>query len=500
VYQPILKLEETNAACRIQLTKTLSTIHKVRVVAGKGEVTEDGCRGFAFFLAFEPWETCLKHPPGSARFFDAAEKTGLLLPQEAEQLSKTLIRHGAEMARVYSGVFSPFFSDPRVRTILTSVDDLNHLSESGLAIGGSWADRLHETCPFPLYPNNHLGVKSFRRITMEGELEFYAQSPWLAWVEALDLICGGPWAGFRPDSIMKMVTALEQRVVRHKSAPVEIADEILGHKVVLPMFSRGLQGVVFGIFTDVPKAELEPILTLLLQFGETVSDAYADFRWHSFLSAMKGDLDEETLAREVINVVSPIARIIVSRGDRQAGFKIGSESNYWAGYQPLSKKELLSVDYQNGFTIVGPDQAEIYIEPITNIPNLNPEFTRVRLENHLNQALASILAPPDGLALAFADVRELREDFEAYTKEDNASLAKLRQFYVVQKIEKYWHRSIVRVTNSELKGFLEEQLGREVKNGYQVTSFAGDFEKIFSGKITATKTRSALSLSWNKGS
>jgi hypothetical protein len=68
----------------------------------------------------------------------------------------------------------------------------------------------------------------------------------------------------------------------------------------------------------------------------------------------------------------------------------------------------------------------------------------------------------------------------------------------MQKIEKHWHSATVKITNSELKSFLEKQLGRGIKNGYQVTSFASEFEKIFAGKVTATKTRSALSLSWSK--
>lgn len=173
MYAPLAELEEINANCRIQLTKTLSTIHNVRVIGGKGEATNDQCRGIVLFLAFDPWETCVRCPPGSARLFDVAEKSGLLTSSEAIHLSKTLIRHGADMARVYNGVFSPFFSEPRVRTILNNIQDLDHLAESGLAISTSWADRFFETCPFPLYPDRQLEVQSFRRITMEGEIEFY---------------------------------------------------------------------------------------------------------------------------------------------------------------------------------------------------------------------------------------------------------------------------------------------------------------------------------------
>jgi hypothetical protein len=106
------------------------------------------------------------------------------------------------------------------------------------------------------------------------------------------------------------------------------------------MFSRGLQGVVFGLFTDVPKDQMQPILTLLLQFGETLSDIYSDLRWKAFVDVLEGDLDEGELAREIINVVSPIQKIIVSRNGRRAGYKIGTESVYWSGYVPISPQQL----------------------------------------------------------------------------------------------------------------------------------------------------------------
>ena len=58
-----------------------------------------------------------------------------------------------------------------------------------------------------------------------------------------------------------------------------------------------------GIVTNVPKAEREPILTSLLQFGELRSDIYADLPWKHFIDALDGDLDESALAREIVNVV-----------------------------------------------------------------------------------------------------------------------------------------------------------------------------------------------------
>ena len=292
-----------------------------------------------------------------------------------------------------------------------------------------------------------------------------------------------------------MVKALGERIAGVPPELIDIEDAVLGQKVILPMLSRGLQGVVSGIFTDVPKAQIEPILTSLLQFGESVSDVYADLRWKAFIEAIEQELDEEALAREVINVVSPIAKIVVSQHGRRAGYKIGTESNYWAGYERLVPKELTAARSECGFAVAGPYGAEIYIEPLTDVPNLNPEFMRIRIENFLNQTLGSVPAAQTANPLAFAEIRRLRLEFEEYAQDERVSIAKLRQLYVIQKIEKFWHKASVKISNSEMKGFLESR-GRDAKNGYQVTSFTSELEKIFSGKVAAAKTRNALSLTW----
>lgn len=402
------------------------------------------------------------------------------------------------MSRIYNGAFSDFFSESRVRTILSNADNLEHLSESALAVGASWTDYLYEVAPIPLQPSRHLEMQSFRPITLQGEIEFYSQTPWLAWVEALDLICLGPWGGLKSDVIVSIVHALEQKVMKLTTSSMNLEDQVLGRKVVLPMFSRGLQGVVVGIFVDVPKPQMEPILTSLVQFGETISDAYADLRWRAFSEALDGDLDEDTLAREIINVISPISRIIVSSNDRRAGYKIGYEDSYWSGYEPLSKVELGAERSKYGFSIAGPEGAEIYIEPLSDILYINPGFTRLRIENYLNKAFGSAATVANGEALPLREVRQLLAEFSAYSKEPSASLAKLRQYYVISKVEQHWQDGSVKITNNELRRYFET-LGRDAKNGYQVTSFAYEFEKIFADRVIATKTRNALSLSWNRG-
>ncbi len=44
---------------------------------------------------------------------------------------------------------------------------------------------------------------------------------------------------------------------------------------------------------------------------------------------------------------------------------------------------------------------------------------------------------------------------------------------------------------------MEAELGKEIKNGYQITSYAPEIERMFDHKIGIDKTRNALTLSWS---
>lgn len=469
------------------------------MLPGKGEVTEDGCRGIAFFMAFDPWNTALRCPSGSFGYFDLAERSGVIRPEQAAMLSRRLIRHASEMSGIYNGHFRYFFDGSQVKTILSHINDLDHLSESGLALGGAWADRLYQTCPFPVVPQKHLELYSFRPLAEGDSVEALSSTPWLAWVEAVDMVCLGAWMGFTAEQVLRIVDSAAQKAGEGQNAVLQVEQSLLGQKVVMPMFANGFQGVVLGFFHDVPKAEREPIITTLAQFGQTLADAYSVLRRRQLVSALDDELDDETLAREVVNAVSPVAKVIVHRDGRRYGFKLCYEHTYWAGYQPLKPDELAASVSPSGFTVTGPNDALITIEPLTDIPHFPADFMRMRLESCLSAVLGTSVTTKAGRTLPLSEVRECLAELGSYAKDEGISQAKLRQLYVAGKIEDHWSRSKVTVTNSEMKRFLEDELKREVKNGYQVTSFSLEIEKLFDNKVLVTKNRNAVSLSWNKG-
>jgi hypothetical protein len=499
VYDALAKLEELNTKCRIHLTKLLSTQHGIGLL-GEGEGNPGRIsRGGAYFAAYDPWDTCWRFPPGSFRFFDMAERTGLIPHHSAIALSKALLDHGAEIASDYQGCFSPVFDELRIKTILNEVDDLEHLSVSGLAVSGSWADRLYEACPIPVIPEKHLQSLTYVNVALPGEVEFYSETPWLAWIEALDLICIGPWLGLKPREIIQMITALRQTPAERDFASISNMRRTLGHKVAIPFFSNGLQGIVFGFFHSLDKSKRNSLYTTLVQFGQTLADAYSRLRMEQLASALDQEIGLEQLAKELIQVVSPVQAIVVSKGPNQIGYRLRHEHKYWAGYQPLTESEIGTKGSDLGFEVEGPEDISIYIEPLVNVPNFHHQFTHIRLETYLRQCFGVYSGVRGDTVLQRTFVEQLHAEFTAMAGENGASLAKRRQSFIVSRVKQHWDQGRAKITNVELKRFLEEALGKEIKSGYQVTSYAAEVSKIFDHRVGVAKTRNALTLSWHPG-
>lgn len=370
---------------------------------------------------------------------------------------------------------------------------------SGLAVGRDWVDRLYEMSPVPLIPEKHLESQSFRDIALAGEVEFYSQTPWLAWVEALDLICFGPWLGLQPQEIVQILGSLRELAAGYKAPSIHVGNRILGQKIIIPFFSNGLQGIVIGFFHRAPQEQTDLMYTTLVQFGQTIADAYARLRMQKLTEALNNDLDMEYLAREIIYVVSPVKKIVVSKNDAEVGYALSYEHNYWSGYHKLERLELRDRDVAMGFNVEGPDGVVIYIEPLTHVPNFHHQFTHIRVEACLRQCFGVSAPPKVSSTLEYGRVQQHYVELSTLAQEKGASMAKLRQFYIVSKMQMNWKSGRLRITNIELKRYLEGELGKEIKNGYQITSYAPEIARMFEHKVAVEKTRNALTLSWSTG-
>jgi hypothetical protein len=496
LYEPLVALADANLDARLELWDILAQ-NRVNVTTDRTSMGEDSLRGLAFFFAFDPWMTSLRCPPGSAGFFSAAKRNKLITEPEAVCLENALIEIGAQTAATYKGPFESFFKDRKVAQNLNA-RARRAMEQAGLPVPENWVDSLFEDCLFPLHPERHMSIQYFEPLKTAEEVEFYSKSSWLAWTEALDLVCLGPWAGLNPKSILDMVEAVGKAKGNVTAATIQ--NSFIGHKVTLPVTPRGLQGVVFGFFRDAP-LEREKIFQSLLQFGGALGDVYADLRWTAFVEALKsGNQSEADIAREVVNVVSPISKVIVQRGGHSAGYKIlEQDGGYWGGYQELTKSELVDTPSEMRFEVKGPEGLKIFIEPLAGLFSINPEFARIRLQHNLIRALAQATQPEKGEILTREDVEELFSRSQE-SKASALSVPKLRKHYVISAVRERWSEGSAKVTNGALKAFLESELGHEPPSGFQITSFISETEDIFSRKVKVSKESSnSIALSWNPG-
>ena len=477
------------------LTRLLFNRHRVRIGATAGDLEKSGAKGSAWFAAFDPWNTCWRPPPGSFSFFDLAERKGIISPDDARLLSNALLLHGESISKVYRGYFSYYFREPRIQFVLRHASEPEHLSDIGLSIASSAVDYLAEKCPWPFIPEQQLIIRGFRGVPATDDSQFYVRSPWLTWAMCLDMVSLGPLAGVSPAEILHVVDSMS-RFVRHEVAEISLSDRSLGQRITIPFFSGGLQGSVFGLFHDISDDQKDAIHTTLLEFGQTLADTYAEMRLSRLAALLGTQLGLEELAKEAVCAFSPVNKLVVETKQGRAGFKLCHEENYWAGYLPLSREEAQDRSAAAWFTIKASSAVDIHIEPLIDIPYLDPDFFQLRLESGFRR----IFAPRDGIAVADSlslhEVQQRLRELATYIDDGKPSFAKMRQYFVAQQVERDLQLCGTRITNVRLKGFLEEKTGARVKNGYQISSYQGEVERVFPNKLKVEKTRYGVSLSW----
>lgn len=495
MYKPLIALEAINDRCRSTLTKLLHTKHKVRLATAIGEEGKGTLKGGIWFAAFDPWNTCWRQPAGAFNCFDVAERTGLLSSNDAMRLSRSLLRKGADTAENYDGWFSAFFRESRVQFLFRHADDHEHLAATGLAIGSSFVDYLSERCPWPIIPEIHLAVQDYQDILVGRYSNFAMHSPWLSWIYFLDSVGFCPWLGWLPEEIEYFLEATGG--VTEKSQTLShLSQRSLGERIAIPIFSNGLQGFVHGFFCGIAEEQQDPIHTTLLQFGQTLADAYAELRLRRFAMMLSLQIPVEELAKEAVHAFSPVSRIIMETRQGQAGYGLCHEENYWSGYRQLGREEIRERSSSNWFTLKCSPSMAIHIEPLNDVPNLDPDFFRIRLESGFRRFLGPIDGVAAGDALTIHEVQRRVRELEAYMDDGRSSYAKMRQYFVAQQIERDLEAGETRVTNMRLKGFLEERTGKKARNGYQISSYISDVERVFPNKLKAEKTRYGVSISW----
>ena len=407
------------------------------------------------------------------------------------EISHVLLKKALQLKQGYRGHFSSFFEQPEVARFLNIKDD-----EQLLAIEntfGSCADVFYEAVPWPVHPDHHLvprtskNVISFDRNYPKTKIDELS--------DAIEFASWGPWIGIKFEDLFNIISP---QAPKKNSAGTGFT--ISGKRIMMPFFSHGLQGLVVGFFVGVDDAALETIRTELLQFGVTLADKWSILRSTRFWASVReyrGDISR--LAASLIYMISPVDYAIIEVDGRMAGYKLCTESGYWAGYKKLSSEDALSLK-QNESEIVLRNvlfpNSLVIIKTLPDSANIDSFFTRTRLEMILRNPLG-VNYTSKQKELTFDDVvdkiRSLQEKVEAGHK----SLSTLRQLYVLEKVAKHFSEGNATITNSELREYFTKELGEGAKGGYQISSHSGEIERLFEAGLAVERSRIGLNLSWS---
>jgi hypothetical protein len=447
-------------------------------------------RGTAQFTAFDPDYTCLRFPPLTVRFFQDAVKFNVLTNAEAQEISFQVAlccqKHGQE----YKGAFSTNLSSSIFGDFLTGA-----LTRNGFlyreSVYGWCVDAFAAQMPWPVIPDFHLRVTGYRpaRVSRQGILGG-GRGPFLRFVNAIDIAALGARGGLSVTSVMQALSWLNEPSMPADSSDVALEVSETSERLVLPFFSYGFQGAVFGTFTGLEASQKEPVFKALVQFGQSLSDAYASLRRNDCLQILKGDRDVASIASAFLKVVSPIEHLIVEKDGRFCSYSLEREDGYWAKYRELRGAPAAELSQQVEFQshcfkieqhFMG-DRFRLIIKPVEDSESLDPIFTWISLEARLSEALhvQSAAGTRDPLSLSMlTSMKEALESKSLHgpeaTSRSRGDIGRLKRLCIIELIIENFERGDIELTNHTLKSRLEKKLGSRAPiklNGYQIAGRA----------------------------
>jgi hypothetical protein len=455
------------------------------------------------FGAFDPRRTCLRYPRASFHYFSYAERSGLIGINDASNLSRNLIRCYSTISEQYKGHFSSYFCDPSLEPITYRKSNPAIAGEDLLLLGNPWVDLLFEACPWPVFPERHFRTRLGEEIDIQKSTQLYADAIWPAWAETLDTVCLGPWFGLTPEEILQIVNYLNAEPGEYrKKLPVQDGRRFDRIKISVPYLSQGFQGVlVAAIDRSFPKRDAA--ISAILQFGQTLADAYASLRASHFKKVVAGEFDAEKLAHEIVNLVSPVESVVVDHQGVRFGLELQREHNYLAGYarMPPNKAQLCNMA-ENAINIGALADRDIWVkvEPIRDVPDFDLRFASQRILSTITRFMTSVQTGSRGGGLSLREAKRVHESLQEEAGAGKASIARLRQLYIAEKICGSFGSGTARIMNHEVKSFLEKRLKRKLSTGYQVSSHPQQIERLYEGRVSVSTLKHGLTVTWSRRS
>jgi hypothetical protein len=483
------ELGELNSVCSPRLHKLFRQSHSLRL--WPDDASANGPRGTAVFAAFDPWDTCLRVVPHSFNYFRAAERQGLVNIRDSLAISRTLIDCCRHLQQRYHGHYSYFFDQPEIRPFMTGqLDDDSLLDAESVSGSGACADIFYASVPWPLRPRHHLVSRTQFQIAFKASR---AGEPFTAVNDAIDYASWGPWIGASVAEICKIISHLKAGV----PPPPSQAYVLPGRRMIIPFFSQGFQGLAVGFFTGIEDSHAELVRTELLQFGQTLADRWSLLRWKHFWESLRQQSEPKRLARSILQLVSPVAYLIVESGGTAEGYKLKDEETYWAGYRTLSPDEARMLAARpaeiklNGTLFPG---SSVTIKLLPEYPMLDQEFTKARIMMLLKSPLELSITIQKA-SLPLEELRETKAALDTRSSEGGRSLSVRRQLYVLNKVIKTYEAGSVVVTNNELLKYLRTK-SETIPSGYQISSHADEIKKLLGPAATVERSRNSIHIRW----
>ncbi len=290
-------------------------------------------RGTAYFAAFHPECTCLKVPPLAVRFFQDAVKFNVLSNTEAQEISFKMAHCCRTLGQKYDGAFSNILKTGVFRDFLSSELSLNDFLRKEL-VHGWCGDAFAAASAWPIIPDLHLRAAGYFSANLSRRnILTYGPGPYLRFMNAVDIAVLGAWIGFSVRDVSQALSWLLEPGNANGAEDIVLWPSRATDRIMIPLFSCGFQGAVFGFFTGLSPAQKEQVLKTVLHFGQSVADNYAFLRRNDCLETLRAGRDAKSVASALLRVVSPIEHLVVEVNGRFSSYSLEREDGYWAGYR-----------------------------------------------------------------------------------------------------------------------------------------------------------------------
>ncbi len=472
-------LDGLNSHCGAELSKEFA---KLGIFAWyDSSVPRSACRGGAFFATYDPIETCFRLFPSSTRYFQASVLANLIPPKQAVALSSPLIDLSAQILPSYEGRFANELKTSLIRRYIGN--DCNAAEFSLLeAQMGLFPDVLYGAAP-RLSALRHFREGEFSAIALKKDEIFkHAQCPVAALGIAAELVSLGPGLNLNPRTIKTVLEWIREAVGLPGKRSGTIYQNLHAERIVIPTFSHGLQGIVFGFFHNLEENKKGFVRNLLHQFGQRMADAAAFFRQKRFIRATERIITVREFTLSLLEFLSPVEHLTAKIGGEYQGYHLRQEGECWHGYRKLNQAEAnaLSNDADNEIVdlVISEQKLRIYVKYLTSFAAIESALTWLKANICIERVAATPISQPRMLPLQLTNLEAVSATLNHQIDEGYGVYVACRNLYVIECMRRNYATGETTLTNSRCQEFMRKRLAKSNVTGYQVCGKALDKLKL----------------------